>query len=502
LHCGGFSIPIVGVTQRHPHMEIVMTQRNLNRTLISGQLDETLQPPDFNQSQSRIESAEPLGPSTKKHSVNGRRHRPSARDRKGRRSRGLHLIRIGRFLHIRGSHRKTRVRKSTGQSDLQIAEQLLANERRAIDNRLDLERLVLLAPERLSSQPVLLPQDPSLEGALVQPVAAVGKKADRHCAPQTCAPKDPTRPPPVPEGTVRTFCEACDHYLMYRPHSEVQVKIVEKLRAIIGPDTACREVNDDLLQWLRKKLLRDSSGIQSYKRSIVGPVKSIMRHASAVWGDSQGCPAPNFLMIPEAKGRTVTLLPTHAEKLISLAGRLGYRLLADILPIGLCEGLRGSELFNLMWEDIDEDHRLVTLRNTKSKHHEQRQRIIGSPRPRTWAVFAAMKARQNGWTGPVFVDPTRRSFDKNGRGFASPATMGSMLNAQLKELGETLKLPDPITLHVLRHSAASYHYLVEPDFVRVQKRMDWKNIKSTARYVHEMDLSLRGAVQSFWDPVQ
>jgi hypothetical protein len=78
--------------------------------------------------------------------------------------------------------------------------------------------------------------------------------------------------------------------------------------------------------------------------------------------------------------------------------------------------------------------------------------------------------------------------------------MGHMMNAQLRDLVERLRLPEAVTLHVLRHSAASYHYLIEPDLVRVGKRMDWKSNKSTERYVHLLDLSLRPDVEGFLNP--
>lgn len=454
--------------------------------------------------------------------------------RRCQKPKGLHIVWRGRVLHISGTYRGVQVRRSTGQAVRSVAESILADIRHEIDDRLDIARLAQRAAERglprlpegglsspvqaslarvLAGAPELTqvsstalrtqsgPGDWGRDGASVAP-------ADLMRAPSTAVVTKPRsslrgggrhpRPEPVPDGILRTFTEACDKYIGHRQRSDDAVGLVRRLQAVVGPETLCRDVNDDLLQWLRSEIMRETSGDQSYLRAVVGPVKAVMNLVAAVWGPAQGCPAMHFAPIAAGARRTTTILPAHAELLIARAESLGYEMLANVIQVALCEGLRRSELFALTWEDIDRLHWHMFLRNTKGKHQERRERDITDPRPRTRQVVARMLAGKRSATGPVIIDTTRRSFDVNGRGFSSEATMGSILNAQLRELGKALELPNPITLHNLRHSAASYHYLIQPDLLAVMRRMDWKSLAITQRYVHELDVSLKPQVEAFW----
>jgi integrase len=130
----------------------------------------------------------------------------------------------------------------------------------------------------------------------------------------------------------------------------------------------------------------------------------------------RGDAAPSFLKMADGARRTTTLLPRHAELMIALARACGYDMLADLLPIALAEGLRRSELYNLVWEHIDLLHWHIILRDTKDRPEDQRQRTITDPRPRTRRVLTAMLGRRTAERGPIFVDSSRRGFDRNGRG--------------------------------------------------------------------------------------
>jgi hypothetical protein len=453
--------------------------------------------------------------------------------RRSQKPKGLHIIWRGRVLHIKGTYRGKQVRVSTGQSVKCVAESILADIRHEIDERLDFGRWAQRAvehglwpvPETIlspaveasmtrplagvpeSKRPSTLPATHSGSEDLARDGASVGS-AGLMLAPSTDMVTKPRsslaeggrhpRPEPVPDGILRTFTEACDRYIDHQRRSDHAIATVRRLQAVVGSETLCKDVNDDLLQWLRGEMLRETSGDQSYLRTVVGPVKAVMNLVAVVWGPTQGCPAMRFATIAAGARRTTTLLPAHAELLIARAESLGYDMLANVIQVALCEGLRRSELFALTWEDIDRLHWHMFLRHTKGEHQERRERDITDPRPRTRQVVRRMLGGQRSATGPVFIDPTRRGFEVNGRGFSSTDAMGSILNEQLKELGEALGLPNHITLHILRHTAASYHYLIEPDLLAVMRRMDWKSLAITQRYVHELDVSLKPHVEAFW----
>jgi integrase len=51
--------------------------------------------------------------------------------------------------------------------------------------------------------------------------------------------------------------------------------------------------------------------------------------------------------------------------MLSVARNRKQYLLEDVLVVGICEGLRRNEFFNLQWRHVDEKRRLMTLRDTK-----------------------------------------------------------------------------------------------------------------------------------------
>jgi integrase len=438
--------------------------------------------------------------------------------------RGLHIVWRGKIRYVIGTYRGTRVRRTTGQADKTVAESVMADIQREIDDEIDRARMARRLPDKhlaATHSPVVTERTSKVTAPDLQPPGqlAGGSSANKGPAESVSAdqmvvmPQSASelsarvreklammpRPDPVPEGKMRTFWEACDRYLAGRKEDKILEQQVKTIQKLVGEERFCKDIDDDLMRWLKTVLMRDTSSPQTYLRQVITPVKAITSMATSLWGPAQGCPALKFEVIPEGKGRTITLLPGHAEQLISRARESGYQMLADFIPIALCEGPRRSEMFNLRWEYVDLTHRRMILLDTKSDQHEYRQRIIQDLRPRTHRILMGMRKRRRSDIGPVFGDPTLRGYAENGRGFSSDDTMGAILNRQLKTLVEQLGIPDHITLHVFRHSAASYHYLVEPNLLAVKKRMDWRSLKITERYVHELHKSQLPAVLSFWE---
>jgi len=180
--------------------------------------------------------------------------------------------------------------------------------------------------------------------------------------------------------------------------------------------------------------------------------------------------------------------------MLSVARNRKQYLLEDVLVVGICEGLRRNEFFNLQWRHVDEKRRLMTLRDTKSNLDDQTDRMIDDVRPRTLQTLRAMRERTGVTNGPVF-----RKDD--GSPFSSVTSLGIEVNRQLKDLAAELKLPDPeqVMMHPLRHTSVSWHYADDPDPERTRIRYGWKSVKMVFQYTHLLPRGIVGEVRAFWN---
>ncbi len=135
----------------------------------------------------------------------------------------------------------------------------------------------------------------------------------------------------------------------------------------------------------------------------------------------------------------------------------------------------------------------MVLRNTKALAGDERDRRISDLRPRTVEALYELRKRTGTTEGSVF----RR---KDGSPYPSVELFGSEMNTVIRTIVKELEIPDAdrITLHVLRHTSASWHYLVDTNLIRVKDRGAWLTLKSVERYVHHLSQSLAGAVRRFF----
>ncbi len=288
------------------------------------------------------------------------------------------------------------------------------------------------------------------------------------------------------------FGEACDAYLKHAERSAATIASVEEMRVNVGTGTLCDSIDQDMLDNLRDELLEEGSSAQSFKRRVVTPVKAILNFTAAKWGAKRGCPKPNFLPIPDGERRKVIVLPHEAEQIVSLSCKKGWELLATVVQFGACEGARRGEMFALDWSSVDLDRKRCTLRDTKSRACDERDRVIDDLRPRSVRALRALQARTGRPTGRVFVRD-------DGSPFPDVGSFGQAMNEQLAAVCRELKFADRTTLHVLRHSAASWHYRVDKDPEEVRARMDWRSVPNALRYIHLMPKGSEHEVIAFWE---
>ncbi len=292
-------------------------------------------------------------------------------------------------------------------------------------------------------------------------------------------------------GRRRTLAEVAPAYLAHGMKSEAIRKSVGRLLAPVGPRVHVDEVNQELLNRLRSQLLSAGASQATYKRMIVTPMRALCNFAAAEFGPREGCPRIVFHRIRDGIRRTVTVRPDQAEAMIGHADANGMFLLAFVIQLAVCEGLRRGELHSLDWQFVDLERRTLTVRDVKARPEDVKDRVIGCLRGRTVDALRKWQERTGIGSGKVM-----RRLDKET--FATEESFGRLMNGQLKTVGTALGLPDTLHLHVLRHTAASWHYRVTPDLEAVKERMDWSTVSATHRYVHLLHGVEPEEVLAFW----
>jgi len=140
----------------------------------------------------------------------------------------------------------------------------------------------------------------------------------------------------------------------------------------------------------------------------------------------------------------------------------GY--LRDIVLVALNTGMRKGEIFNLKWQDVDLDLRMIHV--SDSKNYEARDI------PMNDILYKTLKAlREKAEEGQeyVFVNP------KTGR----PYDLKRSFKTALKRAGI-----EDFTFHDLRHTFASHLVMNGVDLMTVKELLGHKDIKMTMRYSH------------------
>lgn len=146
---------------------------------------------------------------------------------------------------------------------------------------------------------------------------------------------------------------------------------------------------------------------------------------------------------------------------------------ASFIRFLLYTGLRRGELFKLTWDDIDFERRAVTLRDPKGR--------IDTTLPLSDKALAVLEEL------PREYDTSFVFYGKDGQqrvDFSGP----------WKRIRKAAELPKGFRLHGLRHHFASSLVNSGVDLYTVSKLLTHKDVKTTQRYAHLADQTLRNAV--------
>ena len=169
---------------------------------------------------------------------------------------------------------------------------------------------------------------------------------------------------------------------------------------------------------------------------------------------------------------TEFLTDEELSRLLETLNSWKDRMSASFIEFLLYTGLRRGELFKLTWSDIDFTRQNITIRDPKGKKDEtlplsNRAKIVLENIPRE-------------------LDTLFIFYGKNGK-------QRSDFSGPWKRIRKAAKLPPSFRLHGLRHHFASSLVSAGTDLFTVSKLLTHKDVKTTQRYAHLSDQTLRDA---------
>ncbi|WP_264716493.1 tyrosine-type recombinase/integrase [Limobrevibacterium gyesilva] len=282
----------------------------------------------------------------------------------------------------------------------------------------------------------------------------------------------------------RTFGEAALSYLK-RPRSQDTKRRLNRFLAWLKQtgrqNVRCDQVMQELLDAACEALTDANAAPATKLREVFTPVKAVLRHA-AIRG---WCAIPVFESIRQGKRRKEWLTPEEAERIVALSPSH----LAAMFEFMFCTGARRSEVLSLDWAHVQLRYARATLREVKSRPEDEKDRIVDLP-PRAIAALAILPGTKE--TGTVF----RRA---NGRPWhPDPRISGAQINRQFQAVAREADILRRVSLHVIRHSWASWHYAVHGNLKKLKEDGAWESLDMADRYSHLAPEGMKPEILAFW----
>jgi len=169
--------------------------------------------------------------------------------------------------------------------------------------------------------------------------------------------------------------------------------------------------------------------------------------------------------------RTRVLSTDEERKLMEVLDK--NQLVKEIAIVALYTGLRRGEIFNLTWDDVDFERRVILVEQSKSG----KKRVV--PMNQTVSELLKNMIRRSEL---VFPSPrTGLRLDTIRKGFTEAIAKAGIRNFRF---------------HDLRHTAATRMADAGADAFTLMKILGHSNIQMTARYTHATDNALRRALEN------
>lgn len=259
--------------------------------------------------------------------------------------------------------------------------------------------------------------------------------------------------------SVKSFAEAAASYLKTERSEDTRNRVARFLKYLDSAKMRgirCDHVNQEFLDVACEKMLRPGASPQTRLREVIGPVKTILRHA-AIRG---WCPLPIFETIRQGRARKEWLTPQEAEAILTKAP-LYLRVMYDFM---FCTGARRGEVLSLDWSYIQLRYARATLRDVKAQPGVVKDRVVKLP-PRAVAMLASLPGPKS--RGRVFKGANGKDWNRD------ITRSGARLNRAFQAIVRNAGIDRKVSLHVIRHSWASWHYALHKNLKKLAADGAW-----------------------------
>jgi integrase len=273
---------------------------------------------------------------------------------------------------------------------------------------------------------------------------------------------------------VVTFSTAAQSYLTAEPRTEGTKAFVRKL-ALHFRTMPLGKIKQPELDQAYVALLAPGASPATKLRNVLTPLRAILEHAAR----RDWCDRPAFEVPRQPRPRVAFLRPDQATALVEAAAPH----LRPLIVFLIGTAARMSEALELDWQDVDLAASRATFRETKT----DRERWVDLV-PAVRAALAALPHRDGRVFRPAY--PRRRGPDEHGQQWV----IGDAYRDSGRQGGGQVKTAwagacrraaiTGLTMHDLRHTAATWHYAMHRDLLLLQQFGGWSSLAQVQVYAH------------------
>lgn len=266
---------------------------------------------------------------------------------------------------------------------------------------------------------------------------------------------------------------AAETFPTLSPGTRYQHEVVYRaVREAFGALDVTALTPDVLRQWRDTLTPRYAAGTVRHRLEVLG---SVLNAAVRDYQVLTSNPLDRVRKPSPSRGRERFLSADERAALLRSCQQSHNPALYPLVVLALSTGCRKNELRCLRWRDVDLEHGMLRLPQTKNG---ERRGVPLAPVART--VLRAWRARQ--LPSSVWVFP-----GTDGR---RPASLASAWDHARRRAG----LPD-FRFHDLRHTAASYLAMSGASLVEIAHILGHKTMRMVQRYSHFTDAHTRATVE-------